>query len=53
MNGEIKEFNKNDTVETWNDILKQSVNSYEVKKLVNFSLYIDLISVFNDRSPIL
>ena len=49
VNGEIKEFNKNDTVETWNDILKQSVNSYEVKKLVNFSLYIDLIDTTNDN----
>ena len=49
INGDIHEFNKNDTVENWNEILESSVEKGYQKNLVNFSLEIDLIDSTNNN----
>ena len=49
INGEIHEFNKNDTVENWNEVLESSVKKGYQKNLVNFSLEIDLIDSTNNN----
>ena len=49
INGEIHEFNKNDTVENWNEVLESSVEKGYQKNLVNFSLEIDLIDSTNNN----
>ncbi|MAO69499.1 MAG: hypothetical protein CL983_00250 [Euryarchaeota archaeon] len=49
INGDIHEFNKNDTVENWNEVLESSVEKGYQKNLINFSLEIDLIDSTNNN----
>jgi len=49
VDGEVKKLNINDNIETWDELLENSIENTLGKNLVNFSLNIDLIDSTNDN----